>query len=273
METMNTIVPSCTCQDAMIQESVQQAARTQLAAVTSSRSIDLDLVTEEGDKVTLSIDAKAFALYAAYGEVQVDGDGISAQWSELSAGQYERDMALTVEGDLNRQERREIRKVIKAINQMMNDFVQGKMEPMLSKAEKLGGLETIDSLELEMSYERQVVVAQQTQSSATYNQFGQSASGQVAETAAPAMPLAAEARSLARNMAREVVSTPASREPILRMTDHLFRSHRRRARRLGPMGAGIMDHVRDLFRAAVGETKTSAHKSSTLTVAADNMEE
>ena len=273
METMNTLTPSCTCQGAIIQQSVQQAAQTQLAAVTSSRSIDLDLVTEEGDKVTLSIDAKASALFAAYGEVQVDGDGFDAQWSEFSAGQYERDIALTVEGDLNRQERREIRRVIKAIGRMMNNFVQGKLEPMLSKAEKLGGLETIDSLELNMSYERQVVVAQQTQSSATYNQFGQSPSGQVAETATPAMPLAAEARSLARNMARKVVSAPASKEPILKMTDHLFRSHRRRTCRLSPMGAGIMDHVRDLFRAAVGESKTAGHMSRILTAAADYMEE
>jgi hypothetical protein len=270
METINSFTPSCTCKDPATQFSAQ-ANRTQLTAMTSSRSIDLDLVTEDGDKVTLSIDAKASALYMSSGEVQVDEDGLLAQWSELGVGQFERETVLTVEGDLNRKERREIRKVIKTIDKMMKNFVDGKLDPMMAKAQKLGRLETIDSLQLSMAYERQVVVAQQSQASATYNQFGQSPSVPALEKESPSLQLASEARSLARDMAREVAAAPDCREPILEMTEQLFTAHRRRARRAGPMGGRIMDHIRDLFKAAVDDDTMPWLSETVRAVAGDDM--
>jgi hypothetical protein len=156
METINAWVGSCTSRgsctgrDAVAQGSVQ-AIQTQLAAISSSRSTGLDLVSGEGDKVTLSIDAQAFALVASSDEVELDEDGIAAQWLALRAGAVERVIQLTVEGKLNRQERREIPKILKTINKMMAQSVQGRLVPMMNKAKKLGGLETIDSLDLSMS--------------------------------------------------------------------------------------------------------------------------
>jgi len=266
MDAINTYTPSCACQDSAIQPYVQ-ASQAQLAAVSSSQSIDLDLVTEEGDKVTLSIDARASALYASFGEVEMDAERMFGQWSELSAGQYERDISLTVAGDLNRQERREIGKVIKSINRMMHNFIQGKLGPMMANTKKLGRLETVDSLEIKMSYERQVVVAQQSQ----YNQFGQPATVPALETEAAALPLATEARSLVQDMVREMDSTPAPRERILEMTEHLFKAHRRRARRLGPMGGRVMDHIRDLFKTAMGVSQMFEPAETVLSAAADDI--
>lgn len=172
METVNNPVASYNPQEPNLSRSIQ-AFRTQLAAASSSRSLDLDLVTEEGDKVTLSIDTQDSAIYAARGEVGMDAESLYAQWGEFSGGQFEREVSLTVEGDLNKQERREIRKVIRTIIRMMHNFVQGKLNPMMAKAQKLQGLETIGSLEVEMSYERQVLVAQQTQAAVTYDPSGE----------------------------------------------------------------------------------------------------
>jgi hypothetical protein len=70
METINNCVSPCAGRYAVPQCPVE-ATQTQLAAISSSRSIDLDLVTEEGDKVTLSIDAKAFAMVASSGEAGI----------------------------------------------------------------------------------------------------------------------------------------------------------------------------------------------------------
>jgi hypothetical protein len=216
METINNCVSSCAGRYAVPQCPVE-ATQTQLAAISSSRSIDLDLVTEEGDKVTLSIDAKAFAMAASSGEVELDEDGIAAQWSGLRAGAVEREIQLTVEGELNRQERREIRKVLKTINKMMAQFVQGKLVPMMNKAKKLGGLETIDSLELSMSYERQFLVARQNQVSVAYDQYGQSASAPTVDEKPSPLQFAVEARSLARDMAKKVKTAAVSGERFLAM--------------------------------------------------------
>jgi hypothetical protein len=162
----------------------------------------------------------------------------------VRAGAVEREIQLTVEGELNRQERREIRKVLKTINKMMAQFVQGKLVPMMNKAKKLGGLETIDSLELSMSYERQVLVAQQNQVSVAYDQYGQSASAPTVDEKPAPLQFAVEARSLARDMAKEVKTAAVPGERFLAMAKNLFKAHHRRARRLHPMGGRAMDHIR-----------------------------
>jgi len=72
-----------------------------------------------------------------------------------------------VQGDLNRRERREIRKVIETINRMMRGFVHGKLNAMAAGTRGLQNLKTIDSMEIEMSYERQVMVARQSHAVST----------------------------------------------------------------------------------------------------------
>lgn len=266
MESINTCTSPCAGRDAIPQRSVQ-ASRTQLAAISSSRSIDLDLVTEEGDNVTLSIDAKAFAMVTSYGEEGVDEDEAAARWSVVRAGAVEREIQLTVEGDLNRQERREIRKVLKTINKMMAQFVRGKLAPMMNNAKKLGGLETIDSLELSMAYERQVLVAQQNQVSVAYDQYGQSASAPAVEEKPSPLQFAVEARSLARDMAKEVETAAVPGERFLEMAEDLFKAYRRRARRMHSMGGRAMDHIRELFKAALAHQSAAESTETVLTAA------
>ncbi len=269
MEPINRSTPNCTCHLPASQFAMQ-ASQTQLAAISSSRSIDLDLMTEEGDKVTLSFDAKGSALYAASGAVRASGDGVSVQWSELNAAAFERDLSLTVEGDLNRQERREIRKVLRTIHKMMNQFVKGKLDPMMSKAKKLEDLETIDNVTLSMSYERQVVIAQQSSASVAYDQFGQAAEAAAPRIESDAHPLSADAHALANDMANVIESMQAPRERLMEMTEHLFKAHRRRARRMHAMGGKVMDYIRDLFKAAVEGKHASQPAETVLTTDEDD---
>jgi len=275
MEAINNAV-SCNCSNDLTTNRSFKASQTQLAAISSTRSLDLDLVTEEGDKVTLSIDTQASAVYAAYGEVDMDDNSFSGQWGEFSGGEYEREVAFSVEGDLNKQERREIRKVIKAINRMMNDFVKGKLDPMASKAQKLQGLETIDSLEVEMSYERQVMVAQQTEVAVSYDRTG----GVAPEKRAPVPVVEApvnkpvevakraeipkpaeviqqaqyvkkEAEVVAMDMASEVVTSPAPLDPLKELADRLLEAYQDQAEQWNAFAGEVMDHIRDIFETAV----------------------
>lgn len=247
----NSTLCECYPNEPSVKQSLQ-ASQTQLAAITSSRSLDLNLVTQEGDKVTLSMDAKASAIYASHGAVGMDDDDLNARWGEYSQGEFEREISFTVEGDLNKQERREIRKVIKTINRMMRQFVQGKLNPMMAKAQKLQGLETIDSLDVEMSYERQVLVAQQTQAAVSYDRTGEVApiksvaAGNILES-----PIKEQARAVAEDMAKEVHKAQAPLDPMRALADRLLKAYGDQASQWDPLGGRIMDHIRDIFEAAV----------------------
>lgn len=260
METVNNTVTPYYPQESDLSRSFQ-ASRTQLAAFTSSRSLDLDLVTEEGDKVTLSIDAQASAIYGAQGEAGMNDESLYAQWGEFSSGQFEREVSLTVEGDLNKQERREIRKVIRTINRMMHNFVQGKLNPMMAKAQKLQGLETIGSLSVEMSYERQVLVAQQTQAAVTYDPSGEVAGGAAITDLVPQRPVMGRptldgpaldaAETVAQDMAKAVAFAPAPADPLRALADRLLQAYADRAAEWNPVGGRILDHIREVFEKAV----------------------
>jgi hypothetical protein len=234
----------------------QQISQLQLAAVNSSQSIDLALTTKEGDKVTLSIDAQASALYAAFGEAESgDGDGYNARFGELSIEEADREVTLTVQGDLNKDERREIRKVIKTIDKMMREFVEGDLGALMGKADKLQGLRTVDNLELSMAYERQEVVAQQRQALVAYDQSGAAVPDQAAAGQSSDGSLKDRCESLASRMAQEVSAAKAPADFIRRLMAGMFKSHRRQAVRHHPLGGRIMDHLQHLFQAAVGRRR------------------
>jgi hypothetical protein len=227
------------------------ASRTQMAAITSTRSLDMSLVTDEGDKVTFSMDAQASAIYAAHSQAAMDDESLYAQWGEFSAGRFDRWMTLSVEGDLNKQERREIRKVMKTINRMMKQFVQGKLHPMMAKAEKLQGLESIDSLEVDMSYERQMIVAQQTRAAVSYDRSGQMAPMMRAPSAVAVFAIKNEASALAEDLAKEVVRGQAPTDRLKELADRLLKAYRDREAAWNPTGGHVLDHTRELFDAAV----------------------
>jgi hypothetical protein len=230
-----------------------QVAQLQLAAVSSSQSIDLALMTKEGDKVTLSIDAQASALYAAFGEVESGGgDELDVRFGELSISQADRDVTLTVQGDLNKDERREIGRVIRTIDKMMRNFVEGDLGALMDKAEKLQGLKTVDNLELSLAYQRQEVVAQQRQATIGYDQNGVAAPPQAASCQPSGWSLKDQCESLARQMAREVSAARAPEDAIRQMVAGLFKTYRRQAVHHHPQGGRIMDHIQRLFEAAVG---------------------
>lgn len=229
-----------------------QGSQLQLSAVSAGQWLDLSLMTKEGDKVTLSADAKASALHTDFEAMQVgDGDDIYAQWGELSLEQHERDITLTVEGDLNPAERREIHKVLQTINKMMNDFVQGKLAPLMAIAGGLQGLGTIDSLQVSMTFEQQVVAAQQCRTTLAY-----APTGEVSRALEPSgdgieLPLKAESESLAANMARMVAGSHGPGDPLRQMADELLKACRNRIGQRHPFGGRVLNHIRNLFQNAL----------------------
>lgn len=153
------------------QKSVE-SSKTKVLASSQTRHLEMDLVTAEGDKVTLSLDGRTQSLLAAYQEAGRDEGRTYRNQGYLMSHEQERSMTLTVEGDLNAQEMRDIRKVMKTLKRMMNHFVNDRLKPMMANAKRLQNLETVAGLEVEMRYSRQTLVAERTQIETVYNQQG-----------------------------------------------------------------------------------------------------
>lgn len=221
-----------------------QASRTDLAVVTRTQQMDIDLVTAEGDKVTLSVDSRAAGLYAAFEEAQTHGAGAGTYAkSELTMGLYQREMSFTVEGDLNAEELRDINKVIKTLDKMMNRFVNGKLRPMAAQAGKLQGLNTIAELDVQISLENRTLVATQRQAAATYDRLGKQSAPQT-ESPESGIPMpAAEADAVAGAMAEEVQSVPTPADRMMQFVNQLLNDYRRQMEDLNRFGRQIMDRI------------------------------
>jgi hypothetical protein len=262
MESINATpmqsLPQCTLDSGLRS---MQASNTQWAAISNSEHLDVNLVTEEGDKVTLSLDARDAAAYAAFEQVDADADGSRSYFQgELSVGISQQDFSLAVEGDLNADEQREIRQVLKTLSKMMKNFINGDLKPMLAKAHKLQGLETIAGLEAHMSFERQVVVARQTQTAVVYDPNGAAIEPDAQEThSAPDLSLVkSKADSLAESMAQRFKPPRAHLRRALRLMHRMLRAYRHQMSDLHPSGAGMIDYIRERFNNAVGHSTNAS---------------
>ena len=227
-----------------------RAEQTKVAAVSTSRQMEVQLTTREGDRVTISLDARSAALYGAYSTVAADENGAAYQKHELSASLYEREMTFTVEGDLNREERRDIFKALKTLDRMMHQFSEGHLKPVLAGAGKLQGLDTLAGLDATLSIEKQVLVAEQTRIAAVSGTLG-------ADTSAPqvpledagsvdqdsASPLLAAADAMAEKMARTVAETPAPKDRLMSFVEQLMKDYREQMAHFDPMGADVVDRM------------------------------
>lgn len=150
----------------------RECASVQVAVASREQHLAMELVTAEGDRVTLSLESQSCALSVSYAETHAGTSRVSLSKGGLISSEQERSMSLIVEGDLSEQEKKDLRNVLQTLKKMMGHFVNDRLKPMLAKAKQLGKLETVAGLEVEMSYSRQVLLAEETRIDTTYNQQG-----------------------------------------------------------------------------------------------------
>ena len=138
--------------------------QTGIKGVTVSNEFSgrLSVRTEEGDTITLGADldtsfrAGRFYAHGESGQMEV---GIGAEYSRYSLHQ---DFGITVDGDLNEQELRDLQKLLHKISTIFHGFVEGQDEQALAQtatlAERLGQLTTLSSLDLSVQVLRSVTV-------------------------------------------------------------------------------------------------------------------
>ncbi|MFQ5588890.1 MAG: SPOR domain-containing protein [Nitrospiria bacterium] len=129
-------------------------SNTQLQIQKSSA---FTLFTAEGDRVSLSTFSSIEASVSTYnhmGEVQGAGESTDISLSKTFA------MSLSMEGEFNAEELKDLKKALKAIEKLSKDFFKGKPEKALDRAERVSGLSTIASFEAVLHYQKNLSVEQ-----------------------------------------------------------------------------------------------------------------
>jgi hypothetical protein len=98
--------------------------------VSEEQQADFDIVTAEGDRVSLSSDYSAAASLTTYAHMAISDSGFRHIEAQMLNFQMEQDIAVTVEGDLNPQELADIKSLLSDLGAMFKEFLTaGGQEP------------------------------------------------------------------------------------------------------------------------------------------------
>ena len=157
------------------QEAYQSYSELQVArlSVSESQSKDITIFTDEGDRVTISSNQQSQVQYLTYeglakkrvsGEYQ--GHALTKESLAMFEGEHfesekNRSISISVEGDLNEQELKDIKEALKKIDKVMTEFLHGgDMVDAAVKSMEIGKLDTIASLEANYRYEKSAILEQ-----------------------------------------------------------------------------------------------------------------
>ena len=187
---MNSITPYSSASPAPpdYREAYRSYAQLQAARISISEDLskDITIFTDEGDKVTISSNQQSHAQYLTYEGLSkkgISGDyqGYAITRESLAMFKGERfefetsmGISVSVDGDLNEQELKDIKKAIKGIDKIMTDLLYGgDMLNAIAKAKEIKELDTISGLEANYRYEKQVMVEQTSiKEATTYSRQG-----------------------------------------------------------------------------------------------------
>lgn len=131
-------------------------------AISNDFSGRLSVTTAEGDTITLSADLESnFRAVNYKSHTEGDGKALDAQakYAEYSLKQ---EFGVTVDGDLNEQEVKDLEKLFRKVANIFKQYVNGHDDEALAKtaklAERFGNLSSLSSLDLSVDVERSVTV-------------------------------------------------------------------------------------------------------------------
>ena len=167
-----------------------QASQSLRLASVSEISQDIILHTKEGDTVTLSMDRETVAVYGRDARMSIDqqyavnADGeqfaqqhVVTETQEWFGLESSRELTLTVEGDLSREEIRDIRTALRRIDRLIGNSFKPKADGRRGhRPPGPARLDTLAGIEVDVRQSRMIMAAQSTsQSALTYGVNGQTA--------------------------------------------------------------------------------------------------
>ena len=186
-----------------------QVSQSLRLAAVSEVSKDITLHTKEGDTVTLSMERETVAVYGRDARMSIDQqyavsadgkeyayDRVAGETREWFGFESSQEITVTVEGDLSREEMRDIRKALRRIDRLIGKSFgpapggrRGHRSPGLAR------LDTLAGIEVDIRQSRTILAAQSTSMSAlTYGADRRTADkpAQPLEMTVPAWQAAAE---------------------------------------------------------------------------------
>ena len=135
------------------------APRATMVNISRAQSSDFTIVTAEGDKVTLSASRSAELSFSTY-----DSAGKTRGSKGLSEAKFSasREFSLAIEGDLNKEELKDIRRAIKTVMKSAGDVLKGDTEHAAERVSKLGKLDTLASIDADVQFRQEVSTLQVT---------------------------------------------------------------------------------------------------------------
>ena len=129
-----------------------QTSRLNLLSVSEEQQADFDIVTVEGDKVTLSSDYSAAATLATYEHLAFSDSGYRHIEAQMLDFQMEQDIAVTVEGDLNPRELAEVKSLISDLGTMFKEFLASGSQESPGIDEEFAKLPSLQSVQAQFEY-------------------------------------------------------------------------------------------------------------------------
>ncbi len=188
MSTISSLVPKQLDQNPLSWKSQPENSYTSLALkaaqVTASTSLSKDIAIEtaEGDKVTLSyrndtrFQAASYdAFYQRNSLVNGENGNLMQQQTaqshtDIFSYSQETSFSLSVEGDLNEQERKDIREALEIIDKLMMDTLQGgDLLKAAQDAAKILEFESVATVDADYRYQSLVTVEELTQVASASN--------------------------------------------------------------------------------------------------------
>ncbi|MBC2737609.1 MAG: hypothetical protein HF981_24835 [Desulfobacteraceae bacterium] len=182
-------------------QEIQASQSLRLAAV-SEVSKDITLHTREGDTVTLSMDRETVAVYGRDARIAIDqqyavnADGdpfaherVAAETREWFGFEASQEISVTVEGDLSREEMRDIRKALRRIDRLIaNSFGPEAAGRQGHGSAGLSRLDTLAGIEVDVRQSRTILAAQSSSiATLSYGTDGQ-ATESLVQPEEPAVP-------------------------------------------------------------------------------------
>ncbi|MCL6414728.1 DUF5610 domain-containing protein [Aestuariirhabdus sp. Z084] len=183
------LIPPPGSPDTSTPEISTQAYQSYFAAeaIKVERSFDFELVTAEGDRVTISASGGAGYAQGSYLGSETDEEGSRSVVASSSASYQRGSFAFEVQGDLNEEELEAIDALLSQVNDLSDSFFSGNLDEAFNKALSLGfDSSQITRFELDLSQTRTYTAIEQ------YQSF----QGEPAEPAAGIRELAEYARGL-----------------------------------------------------------------------------
>ncbi len=155
-------------------------SKSESLTVDHQKSKNISIRTSEGDVVTISSSEKLHTGYYSYQDVTSGNGNLSYQEGKQIEFSAEKAFSLSVEGDLSKEEIKDIKKSLKLIDKIIKGFQSGNIEKVLKSVSKFEKLDTIAGLEAAMQQVSSVSYEQQS----TYQTVGDGELAQNTQTAA-----------------------------------------------------------------------------------------